>query len=290
MRTRSRNRRPPTGRASSLSCSGRSPARTWVSVWARCCLSWSSSAASALASASRRVAVSRWCCWRASARRLRAVAKRLRTRLMVFSRARRTGFTTCASGSSGSRSWLGRESRLNCSRIYLKKFSCDQRENMAPATWTKGICGWVVITGIWRPLARRRRIWRTVSPLRRTIGCSARSTVVALVPAGPWIGTSRVRKSSCGQSSPLKFLCQVMQAMPRRARRLNRSGLQPSRSNTRVSAGTPASGLVRSGAASGTTPRCCRCGTTSCSMALISFGSSALCRHSRGVPPSALTQ
>ena len=73
-----------------------------------------------------------------------------------------------------------------------------------------------------------------------------------------------------------------MQAIPRRASRLNRSGLQPSRSNTRVSAGTPASGLVRSGAASGTTPRCCRCGTTSCSMSLISFGSSALCRHSRG--------
>ena len=53
---------------------------------------------------------------------------------MVFSRARRTGFTTCASGSSGARSWVGRESRLNCSRKYLKKFSCDQRENLEPAT------------------------------------------------------------------------------------------------------------------------------------------------------------
>ena len=107
--------------------------------------------------------------------------------------------------------------------------------------------------------------------------------MVALVPAGPWISTSSGWKSSSGQSSPLKFLCQVMQAMPRRASRLNRSGLQPARSNTRVSAGAPASGWVRSGAASGTTPSCSRCGTTSCSSALTSFGSSALCRHSRGV-------
>ena len=95
----------------------------------------------------------------------------------------------------------GRESRLNCSRIYLKKFSCDQRENMAPATWIKGICGWVVddhlaTVGDGANLADR-------DPLRSTIG-SARSTVVVL-KAGPWISTSRVRKSSCGQSSPLKF-------------------------------------------------------------------------------------
>ena len=92
-------------------------------------------------------------------------------------------------------------------RVGALLFSCDQRENMAPATWSKGICGWAVITGTWRPLARRRRIWRTVSPLRNTIRCSARSTVVALVAAGAWISTSSVRKSSCGQSSPLKFLC-----------------------------------------------------------------------------------
>ena len=97
----------------------------------------------------------------------------------------------------------------------------------------QGLCGWVVITGTWRPLTAPNLADR--SPLR-SYRFSARSTVVALVPAGPWISTSRVRKSSSGQSSPLKFLCQVMQAMPRRARRLNRSGLQPSRSNTRVSA------------------------------------------------------
>ena len=104
---------------------------------------------------------------------------------------------------------------------------------LGAATWSKGSCGWVVITGTWRPLARRRRIWRTVSPLRSTIGFSARSTVAALVPAGPWISTSSLWKSSSGQSSP-------------------RSGLQPARSNTRVSAGAPASGWVR-GAASGAT-------------------------------------
>ena len=114
--------------------------------------------------------------------------------------------------------------------------------------------------------------------------------MVVLVPAGPWTGTSRAQNSCAGQSSPLKFLYQVMQAMPRRARRLNRSGLQPSRSNTRVSAGARACGLVRSGAACGTTPSSTKWGTTSCSSALTSFGSSALCRHSRGAPPRALTQ
>ena len=40
---------------------------------------------------------------------------------MDFSRARPAGFTTCASGSIGSALWVGRESRLNCSRRYLKK-------------------------------------------------------------------------------------------------------------------------------------------------------------------------
>jgi len=84
----------------------------------------------------------------------------------------------------------------------LKKLSCDQRENMAPATCSKGICGWVVIRGTWRPLARRRRIWRAVSPLRSRIGFSARSTVVVLVPAGPWSGTSRVRTPPVASPSP----------------------------------------------------------------------------------------
>ena len=113
----------------------------------------------------------------------------------------------------------------------------------------------------------------------RRSGCSARpdagGTGSGLQPIA--VRTSRVsagiaRRPAWSGRGPLpKFLCQVMQAMPRRARRLNRSGLQPSRSNTRVSAGTPASGLVRSGAASGTTPRCCRCGTTSCCDGLDQF-------------------
>ena len=117
----------------------------------------------------------------------------------------------------------GQGVEVELSRIYLKKFSCDQRENMAPATWTKGICGWVVITHL-ATVGETAPNLAAVSPLRRTIGCSARSN---------WFrrahGSVPLRKSSCGQLT-LEVL--VPQAIPRRARRLNRSGLQPSRSNT----------------------------------------------------------
>ena len=134
--------------------------------------------------------------------------------------ARRTG---CASGSSGSRSC----GQSVAARRYLKKFSCDQR--WQPSTCSKGICGWVVITGTCRPLATAPNLAHRepVAQHDRLLGELQR-----LVPAGPWTGTSRAQNFA-GQSSPLKFLCQVMQAAaPGQA--LNRSGLQPSRSNTRV--------------------------------------------------------
>ena len=68
------------------------------------------------------------------------------------------------------------------------------------------------------------------------------------VAPGPWIGTSTVWNSASGQfSPPLKPLCQVITATPRRARRLNSAGLQPSRSKTSVRAGSSTSGAVRSG-------------------------------------------
>ena len=97
------NRRPPTAaRASSLSCSDKSPARTWVRV-GRCCLSWSSRG--------KRVGVSVKAGVGVPTRRVFLeglgetiagfVAKRLRTGLLVVRPARSArGSRTCASGSS----------------------------------------------------------------------------------------------------------------------------------------------------------------------------------------------
>ena len=179
----------------------------------RCCWSSSSSPATALASAARRLAVSGSgsCC--AGTRRLRTAARRLRTRLMVFSRARRTGFTTCASGSSGSRSWVGRV-EVERSRRYLKKFSCDQRENMAPATcrWVGGDHWHLATVGETAPdLADREPVAQYYRLLGEVNGCGTGSS-------GPM---DQLQEILLRPVLP----CQVMQAMPRRARRLNRSGL-----------------------------------------------------------------
>ena len=138
-----------------------------------------------------------------------------------------SGLTTRASGSCGSRPRTTRASRLNSSRIYLKKFSCDQRENRAPAICSTGMREWVEMSGTWRPLSSRRRIWRTSGPCFSCTRFSARRTVALRVAPGPWMGTETVWNSASGQSSPLKPLCQVITATPRRARRLNSAGLQP---------------------------------------------------------------
>ena len=167
--------------------------------------------------------------------------------------------------------------------MYLNTFSCAHRENMAPASSAIGRLKSVVMKGTCRPVSSRRRICLTVTSPARVTVFSASRTVLERVVAGPWIGTSTSWKSASGQSSPLKFLCQVSTATPRRARRLNRAGLQPSRSKTRVTAGVPGRGRS-------STPSRSSAGTTSCSRARTNFGSNGLCRQSSGWPPSALTQ
>ena len=146
------------------------------------------------------------------------------------------------------------------------------------------------MSGTWRPLSSRRRIWRTSGPFFSCTRFSARRTVALRVAPGPWIGTATVWNSASGQASPLKPLCQVITATPRRARRLNSAGLQPSRSKTSVRAGSPASGAVRSGASGPSMPSFSSAGRMSASSAWVMVGSSALFRHRKGLPPSALIQ
>ena len=120
-----------------------------------------------------------------------------------------------------------RVSRPNPSRLYLKKFSCDQRENRSPAACSLGICNSVAMNGIWRPLASRRRTWRTSGPFLSCTRFSARWSFAVRVASVPWMGTLTVRNAVSGQASPLNFVCHVITATPRRARRRITAGLRP---------------------------------------------------------------
>ena len=102
-------------------------------------------------------------------------------------------------------------------RKYLKQFSWDQRENSAPATRCMGRYGSVVISAIWAAAVESAADLANLESIRKKDLFSASATDIMRTCAGSWMGTSKVAKSVSGQSAPLKFLCQVMQAMPRRA-------------------------------------------------------------------------
>ena len=100
------------------------------------------------------------------------------------------------------------------------------------------------------------------------------------VPRGPGSGMLRFWNSFSGQRSACSPLRQLMTAMPRFLSAVNSGGLQPLRSNTRVSGGRFGS------APSPTSPSSSSCGTMPSWISAATDPPTPLCTHSSGLLPA----